>query len=195
MLKYVDTLVSFSEVPDEISLCINISNCPCHCKGCHSSYLADDIGEILTITRIEKLLKENKGVTVICFMGGDNDPKLIDHYASLIKKSYIEGVEHTFKVNKAISLHHKGVSLSPGDELSLIKSMPSPIKVCWYSGREKIAKEIDLNNFDYIKIGPYQEENGPLNVPTTNQKFYKVVHTSTGKSKLYDITYKFWKHD
>ena len=47
MLKYVDTLVSFQEVPDEISLCINISNCPCHCDGCHSPYLADDIGEYL----------------------------------------------------------------------------------------------------------------------------------------------------
>ena len=28
MIKYVDTLVSFSEVPNEITLCINISNCP-----------------------------------------------------------------------------------------------------------------------------------------------------------------------
>ena len=27
MLKYVDTMVTFSEVPDEISLCIEISNC------------------------------------------------------------------------------------------------------------------------------------------------------------------------
>lgn len=27
MLKYVDTKVTFSEVPNEISLCINISNC------------------------------------------------------------------------------------------------------------------------------------------------------------------------
>ena len=28
MLKYVDILVGFSEVPNEISLCIEISNCP-----------------------------------------------------------------------------------------------------------------------------------------------------------------------
>ena len=46
-MKYVDTLVSFAEFPKEISLCINISNCPCHCKGCHSSYLSEDIGEVL----------------------------------------------------------------------------------------------------------------------------------------------------
>ena len=27
MLKYVNTEITFAEVPDEISLCINISNC------------------------------------------------------------------------------------------------------------------------------------------------------------------------
>ena len=47
MLKYVDTKIVFREVPDEITLCINISNCPCHCKGCHSPYLAEDIGTVL----------------------------------------------------------------------------------------------------------------------------------------------------
>ena len=47
MLKYVDTKVVFQEIPDEITLAINISNCPCHCPGCHSSYLAEDIGNAL----------------------------------------------------------------------------------------------------------------------------------------------------
>ena len=27
-LKFVDTMVTFSEIPDEITLCFNISNCP-----------------------------------------------------------------------------------------------------------------------------------------------------------------------
>ena len=43
-MKYVDTLVSFSEIPDEITLCINISNCPNKCEGCHSSWLQENIG-------------------------------------------------------------------------------------------------------------------------------------------------------
>lgn len=47
MLKYVDARVVFQEIPDEITLAINISNCPCHCKGCHSQYLAEDIGKPL----------------------------------------------------------------------------------------------------------------------------------------------------
>lgn len=189
MLKYVDTRVCFAEIPDEITLCINLSNCPCHCEGCHSPHLAEDIGRILTITRIEKLLKDNKGVTAICFMGGDNDPKSVNHYASLIRKSYVEQVENTLKVNKAIRLL-KGISLNPGDDIIIMKTIPNPIKIGWYSGRQKLSEEISLENFDYIKIGPYIKEKGPLDNPNTNQRFYQVVN-----EKLIDITHKFWKHE
>lgn len=189
MLKYVDTRVCFVEIPDEITLCINLSNCPCHCKGCHSSYLAEDIGEVLTHSRIEKLLKENKGVTAICFMGGDNDPKLVNHYAKLIKNSYIEQVEATYKVNKVVTLP-KGITLNPGDDITLMKPIPNPIKVAWYSGRQELSKDVDVVNFDFIKLGPYQEESGPLNNPSTNQKFFQVID-----GELIDVTYKFWKHE
>ena len=74
MLKYTTNLVTFSEVPDEISLCINISNCPHHCPSCHSPELRGDIGEPLTETVIEDLLTSNRGVTCVCFMGGDAEP-------------------------------------------------------------------------------------------------------------------------
>lgn len=191
MLKYTDTKIVFQEIPDEITLCINLSNCPCHCKGCHSDYLAEDIGQVLTFSRIEKLLKNNKGVTAICFMGGDNDPKLVNHYASLIRKSYTEEVGLIIKVNEAIYFHHKEISPNPGDEVFFMKPIPSPIKIGWYSGRQELSKEINLENFDYIKLGPYKEECGPLNSRTTNQRFYQVLHTN--EVKLVDITNKFWR--
>lgn len=194
MLKYVDAKVVFAEIPDEITLAVSLSNCPCHCVNCHSSYLAEDIGEVLTITRIEKLLEENKGVTAICFMGGDNDPKLINHYAKAIKESYIKQEEASYKIQKFVELP-KGITLNPGDDVLIMRNIPNPIKVAWYSGRQELSKEIDINNFDYIKLGPYLEEYGPLDCRTTNQKFYKVVHTSGGVSKLYEMTYKFWKHE
>lgn len=88
MLKYVDVAVTCSEVPDEISLCINISNCPCHCKGCHSPYLAEDIGNELTLDSLHQLISNNKGITCVCFMGGDCNPKEIDHLASIVKEYY-----------------------------------------------------------------------------------------------------------
>ena len=153
MLKYVDTKVTFSEVPDEISLCINISNCPCHCKNCHSSYLAQDIGTELTFNEVRKLIKKNSGISCIAFMGGDSEPKRIDALASFVTNHY-------------------------------------QLKVAWYSGRQELSNHIDLYNFDYIKLGPYKEEFGPLNSRTTNQRFYKI-----SDEELIDITSKFWKHE
>ena len=153
MLKYVDTKVVFQEVPDEVTLAINISNCPCQCKGCHSSYLAQDIGTELTFNEVRKLIKKNSGISCIAFMGGDSEPKRIDALASFVTNHY-------------------------------------QLKVAWYSGRQELSKEIDLQNFDAIKLGPYIEELGPLNSRTTNQRFYKV----NGK-ELVDITSKFWKHE
>ena len=88
MLKFVDTLVSFQEVPDEITLCINISNCPCHCEGCHSPYLAEDIGEPLGYWTLNNLIKTNKGITCVCFMGGDSDPEWIATLAFRVKRDF-----------------------------------------------------------------------------------------------------------
>lgn len=85
MIKYVDTLVSFQEVPDEISLCINISNCPCHCESCHSAYLAEDIGEYLTYNKLLELVSSNKGISCVCFMGGDSNPEEINGLAAVIR--------------------------------------------------------------------------------------------------------------
>lgn len=88
MLKYVNTQVTFAEVPDEITLCINISNCPCRCDGCHSSYLADDIGTELDVHEIDELIRNNYGITCIAFMGGDADPIQINTLAKHICQKY-----------------------------------------------------------------------------------------------------------
>lgn len=132
MLKYVDTKVVFQEIPDEITLAINISNCPCHCPGCHSSYLAEDIGNPLIeypkgysddfVIHIDELIEKSPGISCVSMMGGDSDPTLVNVLASYLKDFYPD------------------------------------LKVAWYSGRESLPKSINLNNFDYIKLGPYIEE-------------------------------------
>lgn len=195
MLKYVDAAVTFSEIPNEITLCINLSNCPCHCVNCHSSYLADDIGEVLTITRIEKLIKSNSGITAICFMGGDNDPKLINHYAKLVKDIKVEREFEYIVPEDVYQRESKKLLYKKGQVIKYFDRIPANLKVGWYSGRQKLAKEIDLSNFDFIKLGPYKEEYGPLNSRTTNQEFYKIVHLTSGKSKMVDITHKFWENN
>lgn len=88
MLKYLNTQVTFSEVPDEITLCINITGCKIGCKNCHSSYLAEDIGEELNIDSLHELISNNKGITCVSFMGGDSNPKEVDYLASIVKEYY-----------------------------------------------------------------------------------------------------------
>lgn len=63
------------------------------------------------------------------------------------------------------------------------------LKVAWYTGRESFPKNFQLNVFDYIKIGPYKQELGPLNKETTNQRLYHIE----ADGQLKDITCRFWK--
>lgn len=77
-------MVVFEEIPDEITLAINITNCPCRCVNCHSKFLWEDVGTELTFEELERLIKENDGITCVCFMGGDANPKEINDLATYI---------------------------------------------------------------------------------------------------------------
>lgn len=63
------------------------------------------------------------------------------------------------------------------------------LSVGWYSGESELDLSMYGNYFNYIKVGPYIKELGPLNSPTTNQRLY---HISNGI--ITDITYTFWKN-
>ena len=77
-------------MPNEITLAINISGCPCNCRGCHSSYLAEDIGEPLDLQHLTNLIDSNKGISCVCIMGGDANPSEVDDIAQDIKEYYPE---------------------------------------------------------------------------------------------------------
>lgn len=75
MLKYVNHDIVFQEFPDEVTLAINLSLCPCACPGCHSTYLWGDVGEELTLERLLALVAQyDRLITCVGLMGGDNDP-------------------------------------------------------------------------------------------------------------------------
>ena len=133
-MKYTNSMVTFSEIPNEISLCVNISGCPIHCEGCHSKYLWEDIGKPLTIKAINTLIKKNEGITCLCLMGGDQDEKKIVEICKHIKSNYF------------------------------LDNNPSDLKTAWYSGKHNFSPLIQANlqYFDYIKLGPYVETLGPL---------------------------------
>ncbi len=63
-------------------------------------------------------------------------------------------------------------------------------KIGWYWGGTSIPNEIELELFDYIKLGPYNKELGGLNNPNNNQRFYKIEN-----GQLIDWTYKFWTNE
>ncbi len=88
MLKFANHDVVFQEVPDQITLAINISNCPNHCPGCHSKYLWKDVGDELNKKALERLISKNDGITCVCFMGGDQAPAEVSQLASFVKQKY-----------------------------------------------------------------------------------------------------------
>ena len=150
MIKYVPDMTSvvLEEIPDRVSLAVEISNCRGTCVGCHSPFLRKDIGRELTNEIIDELVHSNFGVNCFLFLGEGRDPEalldLADHVRSL-------GLE-----------------------------------VAVYSGRE-LVEDIFWDHFDYIKLGPYVSEFGPLNDPSTNQRLYRIR-----EGRPEDITSRFW---
>ncbi len=89
MLKYVNTGIVFQEIPDEVTLAINISNCPCRCPGCHSRYLWEDIGLPLDTAAIDAFVEQyGTDITCIAFMGGDGDPRGVGQLAEYIHEEH-----------------------------------------------------------------------------------------------------------
>lgn len=89
MLKYINTGIVFQEVPDEVTLAINISNCPCRCPGCHSQYLWEDTGQPLDVAAIDAFVSQyGRDITCLSFMGGDADPVAVNRLAQYIHTAY-----------------------------------------------------------------------------------------------------------
>jgi len=153
-MKYTTYDIVFREIPDEVTLAINLSNCPFRCENCHSLELQRDSGEELTSKTLTDLITQNPGITCVCFMGGDR---------SLIELKAL---------SRAAAKH--------------------TIKRAWYSGRSELPKEM-LTYFDYIKVGPYLKERGPLDSGTTNQRLYRVSLHNSGSYLAEDVTHLLQK--
>ena len=86
MLKYVNHDIVFQEFPDEVTLALNLSRCPNACPGCHSEFLKDDTGEVLTEERLSALIEDYSGeITCVGFMGGDGDPASVARLARFVR--------------------------------------------------------------------------------------------------------------
>ena len=147
MLKVASFDVVFQEIPGEVTLALNLSGCPCHCPGCHSPHLAEDIGEPLTEELLDGLIaRYGAMVTCICFMGGDQAPEEVAHWAEYIS--------------------HSSISPSPLKTAWYSGRQYVP---------ENVPSNFQLSAFNFVKFGPYIESLGGLKSPTTNQRLYKRV--------------------
>ena len=89
MLKYTNTDIVFQEIPDEVTLAVNLSGCPCRCPGCHSKYLWSDSGEPLDGDAIEGMLCKHSGrVSCLALLGGDAAPAEVDSLLAGVRKRH-----------------------------------------------------------------------------------------------------------
>ena len=72
MLKCYSYDIVCQEIPDEISLAVNISCCPNRCPGCHSPWLWSNEGEDMTEEMLTLLIgKYSAAITCFCLRGGE----------------------------------------------------------------------------------------------------------------------------
>ena len=89
MLKCYSYDIVCQEVPDEISLAVNISCCPNRCPGCHSPWLWSDEGKPMSEDMLNGLIGQYaSAITCFCFMGGDSEPAEIERLARWIRENY-----------------------------------------------------------------------------------------------------------
>ena len=142
-LKYLGYTIVFQEVPNEISLAINISGCPYKCRGCHSKYLWEYRGNYIS-EDIDNLLNKYKNyITCVCFMGGDQN---IFELKELLKK--IKGMKF------------KTCLYSGCDDINELKYI---FEYCDYIKCGRYIEELKTDN--NIQYG--------IKLATSNQKVYK----------------------
>ena len=91
MIKYTSAEIVMQEIPNEVSLALNISNCQNNCVGCHSTFLQQDIGKILDVLNLDDDIKKYLPfVTNILFLGeGKDQQTLLEsavYFKNILKK-------------------------------------------------------------------------------------------------------------
>lgn len=94
-LKYLGYSIVFQEVPDEVTLAINISGCPHKCEGCHSKYLWKYEGDYIS-DDLDGLIEKYKGlITCVCFMGGDQNQIELTNLLIRVKQHKLKAALYT----------------------------------------------------------------------------------------------------
>ncbi|MDR1601798.1 MAG: anaerobic ribonucleoside-triphosphate reductase activating protein [Tannerella sp.] len=118
MLRYVNFDIVFQEIPGEVTLAVNLSNCPNRCKGCHSPHLQGDAGETLDEKTLFAWLETyGNAITCVCFMGGDAEPREVCRLAGFVRRQKDGNIKTGWYSGKAAM--PAGISLSDFDYIKL----------------------------------------------------------------------------
>lgn len=94
-LKYLSYTIVMQEVPNEVSLAINVSGCPHKCEGCHSKELWEYEGDFL-LDDIKALLDKYNGlISCVCFMGGDQNKDELIECLNIVKEHNLKTCLYT----------------------------------------------------------------------------------------------------
>ena len=100
MLKIASFDIVFQEIPGEVTLALNLSGCPCHCPGCHSKHLWEDIGEELNEELLDGFIaRYGSMITCVCFMGGDQAPEEVAQWAEWVKARNLKTAWYSGRMN------------------------------------------------------------------------------------------------
>ena len=92
MIKYIPELtdIVLEEIPDRVTLAVEISNCRGSCPGCHSPFLKQDLGVELTPAAVDKLIADNFGVNCFLLLGEGRDLQALLGIAAFLKEYHPE---------------------------------------------------------------------------------------------------------
>jgi anaerobic ribonucleoside-triphosphate reductase activating protein len=92
MLKYLNSQIYLTEIPDEISLGISVLGCNIHCPDCHSKHVWDinceGIGKPMTIEVLDKTIQQQSWVSCILFFGGEWNAPYLNFLFNYLRKNY-----------------------------------------------------------------------------------------------------------
>lgn len=113
-----------------------------------------------------------------------------------------KGISLTVEELQRLLDKHKGITclcLLGGEHnidnlIELFQYAHKRVKTAWYCGLDFIPKDKlgIIEYLDWLKVGHYDQELGPLTSPTTNQRFFQIEHFPNGEYMRIDITNKFY---
>lgn len=135
--------ITLNEIPNKIAIYLEFGNCRQKCKGCHSPHLFHRPAHYTTLDEILTYVTDQKEK-------GANAVVLMG------------------------GTHNKNVTFNMMKHL--IKQLSQILPVGLYSGlpvRATIHQQYkQMIELTYLKVGDYQAQNGGLDKPSTNQRFY-----------------------